>query len=137
MIVANRNPQNRRFNALAGVIAFSTLILSEAPGSTLLSWQPPLDMGADVGEDTAATENVAAASGSDVPEAEIETRIVLVLEFNHDLRMLETGSPEHAVTRNYLDWVTVLPWYGPALAFRVPSGLRMLIMGSSRRRPTS
>ncbi len=26
------------------------------------------------------------------------------------LRMLETGSPEHAVTRNYLDWVTVLPW---------------------------
>ena len=26
------------------------------------------------------------------------------------LAMLETGSPEFAVTRNYLDWVTVLPW---------------------------
>ncbi len=26
------------------------------------------------------------------------------------LAMLETGSPEYAVTRNYLDWMTVLPW---------------------------
>ncbi len=26
------------------------------------------------------------------------------------LAMLETGSPEYAVTRNYLDWITVLPW---------------------------
>ncbi len=26
------------------------------------------------------------------------------------LSMLETGSPEYAVTRNYLDWITVLPW---------------------------
>ncbi len=26
------------------------------------------------------------------------------------LAMLETGSPEFAVTRNYLDWLTVLPW---------------------------
>ncbi|MDX1572123.1 MAG: LON peptidase substrate-binding domain-containing protein, partial [Xanthomonadales bacterium] len=26
------------------------------------------------------------------------------------LKMLETGSPEFAVTRNYLDWITVLPW---------------------------
>lgn len=25
------------------------------------------------------------------------------------LRMLETGSPEYAVTRNYLDWITILP----------------------------
>ena len=24
--------------------------------------------------------------------------------------VLETGSPEYAVTRNYLDWITVLPW---------------------------
>jgi ATP-dependent Lon protease len=24
--------------------------------------------------------------------------------------MLETGSPEYAVTRNYLDWLTLLPW---------------------------
>jgi len=26
------------------------------------------------------------------------------------LRMLEVGSPEYSVTRNYLDWITVLPW---------------------------
>ncbi len=26
------------------------------------------------------------------------------------LSVLETGSPEYAVTRNYLDWLTLLPW---------------------------
>lgn len=26
------------------------------------------------------------------------------------LSILETGSPEYAVTRNYLDWATVIPW---------------------------
>src|SRR4030095_13295304 len=26
------------------------------------------------------------------------------------LSLLETGSPEYAVTRNYLDWLTALPW---------------------------
>jgi ATP-dependent Lon protease len=25
-------------------------------------------------------------------------------------QMLETGSPEYSVTRNYLDWITLLPW---------------------------
>ncbi len=28
----------------------------------------------------------------------------------HKLSMLETGSPEYAVTRNYLDWATAIPW---------------------------
>jgi Lon protease-like protein len=28
----------------------------------------------------------------------------------HKLSLLETGSPEYTVTRNYLDWLTVLPW---------------------------
>ena len=26
------------------------------------------------------------------------------------MAILETGSPEYAVTRNYLDWITLLPW---------------------------
>ena len=26
------------------------------------------------------------------------------------MSLLETGSPEYAVTRNYLDWITLLPW---------------------------
>ncbi|MCB1924945.1 MAG: endopeptidase La [Gammaproteobacteria bacterium] len=33
-----------------------------------------------------------------------------VAEEMDKLAMLEAGSPEYAVTRNYLDWVTVLPW---------------------------
>jgi ATP-dependent Lon protease len=33
-----------------------------------------------------------------------------VEEEMNKLAMLETGSPEFAVTRNYLDWITVLPW---------------------------
>ncbi len=28
----------------------------------------------------------------------------------HKLSVLETGSPEYGVTRNYLDWMTQLPW---------------------------
>ena len=28
----------------------------------------------------------------------------------HKLSLLETGSPEYAVTRNYLDWATSVPW---------------------------
>ncbi|PTY36880.1 endopeptidase La [Saccharospirillum sp. MSK14-1] len=28
----------------------------------------------------------------------------------HKLSMLETGSPEYGVTRNYLDWATQIPW---------------------------
>ena len=27
-----------------------------------------------------------------------------------DLAILEVGSPEYGVTRNYLDWLTILPW---------------------------
>lgn len=33
-----------------------------------------------------------------------------VAEEMDKLRMLETGSPEYSVTRNYLDWITILPW---------------------------
>ena len=41
-----------------------------------------------------------------VPEA-AQARIDEELE---KLSLLETGSPEYAVTRNYLDWLTLLPW---------------------------
>jgi len=41
-----------------------------------------------------------------VPEP-IQARIDEELE---KLSLLETGSPEYAVTRNYLDWLTLLPW---------------------------
>ena len=33
-----------------------------------------------------------------------------ISEEMHKLSLLETGSPEYTVTRNYLDWLTVLPW---------------------------
>ena len=33
-----------------------------------------------------------------------------ITEEMNKLALLEPGSPEHAVTRNYLDWMTVLPW---------------------------
>jgi ATP-dependent Lon protease len=36
-----------------------------------------------------------------------ETR---VKEEMDKLAILETGSPEYSVTRNYLDWITLLPW---------------------------
>ncbi len=41
-----------------------------------------------------------------VPEA-AQARIDEELQ---KLEMLETGSPEYGVTRNYLDWITSLPW---------------------------
>lgn len=44
--------------------------------------------------------------GLRLPEA-AQTRIDDEL---HKLSMLETGSPEYGTTRNYLDWLTSLPW---------------------------
>lgn len=44
--------------------------------------------------------------GKVVPEA-VQKRIDDEL---HKLSMLETGSPEYGTTRNYLEWLTALPW---------------------------
>jgi len=44
--------------------------------------------------------------GMEVP-AQVQKR--LDEEFNK-LSMLQSGSPEYAVTRNYLDWITAVPW---------------------------
>jgi ATP-dependent Lon protease len=42
----------------------------------------------------------------DVPEA----AAARIGEELHKLSVLETGSPEYGVTRNYLDWATSVPW---------------------------
>ncbi len=39
-----------------------------------------------------------------------ETAQARIDEELEKLALLETGSPEYAVTRNYLDWLTLLPW---------------------------
>jgi ATP-dependent Lon protease len=44
--------------------------------------------------------------GLTVPEETMNT----IQEEMDKLAVLETGSPEYAVTRNYLDWLTNLPW---------------------------
>ncbi|REG87014.1 endopeptidase La [Marinomonas pollencensis] len=44
--------------------------------------------------------------GKTVPDAVHEK----IQEELHKLSILETGSPEYGVTRNYLDWATSLPW---------------------------
>jgi ATP-dependent Lon protease len=41
-----------------------------------------------------------------VPEETMKT----IQEEMGKLSVLETGSPEYAVTRNYLDWLTAIPW---------------------------
>ncbi|WP_442962522.1 endopeptidase La [Pseudomonas sp.] len=41
-----------------------------------------------------------------VPEAALSR----IEEELHKLSILETGSPEYSVTRNYLDWATSIPW---------------------------
>ncbi|MEL0621879.1 endopeptidase La [Marinomonas arenicola] len=44
--------------------------------------------------------------GKTVPDAVNDK----IQEELHKLSILETGSPEYGVTRNYLDWATSLPW---------------------------
>lgn len=44
--------------------------------------------------------------GKTVPEEAMKR----IEEELHKLSMLETGSPEYGVTRNYLDWATQIPW---------------------------
>lgn len=39
-----------------------------------------------------------------------ETAMKKIDDELHKLSMLELGSPEYAVTRNYLDWATAVPW---------------------------
>ena len=44
-------------------------------------------------------------------ELVVPDRVMESIEEELDkLRILDSGSPEYAVTRNYLDWVTMLPW---------------------------
>ena len=45
-------------------------------------------------------------AGKTVPEAAMKK----IDEELHKLSILESGSPEYGVTRNYLDWATSIPW---------------------------
>lgn len=45
-------------------------------------------------------------AGKTVPEAAMKK----IEEELHKLSILESGSPEYGVTRNYLDWATSIPW---------------------------
>ncbi len=45
-------------------------------------------------------------AGLDMPEAAAKR----IHDELHKLSVLETGSPEYGVTRNYLDWATAVPW---------------------------
>ncbi|MCB2385899.1 endopeptidase La [Thalassolituus alkanivorans] len=51
-------------------------------------------------------EFVQRLEGKDIPAAARKR----IDEELHKLKMLETGSPEYSVTRNYLDWATSVPW---------------------------
>ncbi len=56
---------------------------------------------------TAESERFRARLERISPSEEARARIEQELE---KFSVLETGSPEYAVTRNYLDWMTALPW---------------------------
>jgi ATP-dependent Lon protease len=48
-------------------------------------------------------QRIKALSLSDQAQKRVEEEL-------EKMAMLETGSPEYSVTRNYLDWITLLPW---------------------------
>jgi ATP-dependent Lon protease len=69
-------------------------------------------------------------AGPQVPEYALE-RISDELD---KLSILETGSPEYGVTRNYLDWATSVPW-GVHSEGQARSGARAGSAGARPRRP--
>ncbi|MBY5991492.1 endopeptidase La [Ferrimonas balearica] len=65
------------------------------------------ELGVSKDDKTADAEEFRARlKGKTLPEA-VEKRLNEELQ---KLSVLETGSPEYAVTRNYLDWLTQVPW---------------------------
>lgn len=65
------------------------------------------ELGISKDDKTAEIETICARlEGKTLPEA-VQKRFD---EEKNKLEMLETGSPEYAVTRNYLDWLSQLPW---------------------------
>ena len=65
------------------------------------------ELGLSKDDRTAEIERFRERLDSMEPSAEAGERIGEELQ---KLAVLETGSPEYTVTRNYLDWLTVLPW---------------------------
>lgn len=65
------------------------------------------ELGLEKDDKTAEAENfLARMKDRKVPEA-VKARFDEELQ---KLRILEAGSPEYAVTRNYLDWISQVPW---------------------------
>lgn len=65
------------------------------------------ELGLEKDDKTAEAENfLARMKDRKVPEA-VQDRFDEELK---KLRILEAGSPEYAVTRNYLDWISQVPW---------------------------
>lgn len=65
------------------------------------------ELGISKDDKTSETEEFQKRLESKVVPAAAQKRIDEEL---HKLKILETGSPEYSVTRNYLDWATSVPW---------------------------
>ena len=65
------------------------------------------ELGISKDDRTSDAEKFAERMSARNPPEHVSTRFADELD---ELRVLESGSPEYAVTRNYLDWISAVPW---------------------------
>ncbi|MDB4583654.1 endopeptidase La [Draconibacterium sp.] len=65
------------------------------------------ELGISKDDRTSDAEKFAERMSARNPPEHVSTRFAEELD---KLRVLESGSPEYAVTRNYLDWISAVPW---------------------------
>ena len=65
------------------------------------------ELGVSKDDRTSDAEKFAERMSARNPPEHVANRFAQELE---KLRVLESGSPEYAVTRNYLDWISAVPW---------------------------
>lgn len=65
------------------------------------------ELGISKDDRTSDAEKFAERMSARNPPEHVSTRFADELD---KLRVLESGSPEYAVTRNYLDWISAVPW---------------------------